>query len=171
MGGVGPEQATVHLSVPIELLDLQIQSTAVDGRERGRGVGGGDRVLADGAEIVHERGERLRDGLVESPKMPVEGHPVHLRASAQLRDGERPEVVLRAGGVEDHRADPCAGARGARVRGVSDHRTLACPPSTGRSWPVMKREASEARKTITGPRSRSGSPYWWPRAIVASFIQ
>ena len=37
-------------------------------------------------------------------------------------------------------------------------RTDAWPPSTGMSCPVMNRDASEARKTMTGPRSRSGSP-------------
>ena len=39
------------------------------------------------------------------------------------------------------------------------YKPAVCPPSTGINWPVINFEASEAKKTITGAKSLSGSPY------------
>lgn len=50
-------------------------------------------------------------------------------------------------------------------RMLDTYPTFVFPPSTGIICPVVSRDPSLARNTITGPKFSLGSPYFWPIAI------
>ena len=98
MGGAGAEQAPVHLTMLRELLDLLAERGAIDVRECLDRRGGADLVVADRAEVVHKRRERLGDGV----DVIVQGFgshftPTQASMNRQRRMRDRRQQFLRIG--------------------------------------------------------------------------
>ncbi len=155
--------------------------------EHGQVVGGRDPVHLRKAEVVEPAARRdagvvhqdvtasvpALDLVAQGPEVlllrDVARHGQGLPSLRREFRGDLPQPLLPAGGEDDGRTRPGEGAGRGRAdpAGCPGHHddprhgtvlASVCPPSTMTTEPVMKEEASEARKSAT-PAISSGLPH------------